>query len=244
MKRYAKIVSELLTVLMFWPSFALASPSTSTNYQVNESAFSSGSGIDSNSASYNARGSVGDLGVGEANSTSYGAFAGPISPEDEYLELNITNGTVNLGTINTTTTGTGTSTFYVRTYINGGYVIVTMSPPPTNGTKTLAGMASTALSSQGTEQFGINLVANTLPVVQGANPSQQPNGSFANGIAAAGYATTNQYKYVVGGTIAQSGSGRAWGQTNYTISYIANAGPVTSGGLFSANHDIVCVPTY
>lgn len=244
MKRLATFVSGALTVLLCWPSFALAVTSSSSSYQVNESAFSSGSGIDSNSASYNARGSAGDLGVGEAGSTSYGAFAGPISPSDEYLELNITGGIVDLGTINTTTTGTGSSTFYVRTYINSGYVVETMSNPPTNGTKTLTGMPSAAASSQGTEQFGINLVANTSPVAQGAAPSLQPNSTFANGIAATGYDTTNTYKYVVGDIIARSGSGRAWGQTNYTISYIANAGPITTGGLFSMNHDIVCIPTY
>lgn len=229
---------------MCWPSYVFAVPSTSTNYMVNESSFSSGSGINSNSASYNARGSVGDLGVGEASSTSYYAYAGPISPSEEYLELNITGGTVDLGTINTSTTGTGSSTFYVRTYINGSYIVTTMSNPPTNGSKSLAGMASAGSSTQGTEQFGINLVANTSPVSQGANPSLLPNSGFANGIAAPGYDTTNQYKYVVGDTIAKSGTGRAWGQTNYTISYIANAGPVTTGGTYSMNHDIVCIPTY
>lgn len=227
-----------------WPSFALAQ-SSSSSYRVNESAFSSGSGIDSNSASYNARGSAGDLGIGEASSASFAAFAGPINPSEEYLELNITGGTVDLGTINTTTTGTGSSTFYVRVYMNGGYVIKTLSNPPTNGSKTLTGMAAAAASSQGTEQFGINLVANTGPVAQGANPSLQPNSGFANGEAASGYDTTNNYKYVVGDTIAQSAAGtRAWGQTNFTLSYIANAGPVTVGGTFSMNHDIICIPTF
>ncbi len=247
-KRVFQLVSGVLTVLLCWPSLAMAVTSTSTSYQVNESAFSSGSGINSNSASYNARGSAGDLGVGEANSTNYSAFAGPISPSDEYLELNITGGTADLGTISTGTTGTGSSTFYVRTYINGGYVVETMSNPPTNGTKTLTGMAVAAASTAGTEQFGINLVTNTTPVAQGAAPAVQPNGSpfgtYANGIAATGYDTTNTYKYVVGDIIARSGTGRAWGQTNFTISYIANAGPITTGGLFSMNHDIVCIPTY
>jgi hypothetical protein len=244
-KRFVSLATGVLVAAIVWPSAVFAVTSSSSSYQVNESAFSSGSGIDSNSASYNARGSAGDLGVGEAGSASYNAFAGPISPSEEYLELNVTAGTTDLGTINTTTTGSGVSSFYVRTYINGGYVVKTMSNPPTNGSKTLTGMAALAASSQGTEQFGINLVANTSPIAQGTAPSKQPNSTFANGIAATGYDTTNQYKYVVGDTIAQSDTvGRAWGQTNYTISYIANASPVTVGGLFSMVHDIVCLPTY
>lgn len=240
---------SVLIIALGGRTFAVTSSSSS--YQVNESAFSSGSGINSNSASYNARGSAGDLGVGEAGSTNYSAYAGPISPSEEYLELNVTGATVNLGTLNTTTTGIGSSTFYVRTYINGSYVVKTMSPTPTNGTRSLAAMSTAAASSQGTEQFGINLVANTsptngsFPAGVGANPSLQPNSNFANGIAATGYDTANTYKYVIGDTIAQSGpTGKAWGQTNFTISYIANVNAVTTGGLFSVDHDIVLLATF
>ena len=81
--------------------------SSSTSYKVNEATFASGGGVDSNSASYNSRGSVGNLGVGEAGSTSYDAFAGSVTPSEEYLELNVTASTVNLVTLTTTSTGTG-----------------------------------------------------------------------------------------------------------------------------------------
>ncbi len=245
MKRFLGIISILISAALFLPIYAVAVPSTSTSYQVNESAFSSGSGIDSNSASYNARGSAGDLGVGEANSASFGAFAGPISPAEEYLELNMTGGTVALGTLSTTTTGTGTSSFYVRSYINGGYIVAVMSQPPTNGTKVLTAMAVAAVSTQNTEQFGINLVANTGPVAQGVVPSVQTIAGFGQPIAASGYDVANNYKYVVGDTIAQSGpTGKAWGQTNFTVSYIANVNPVTTGGNFSTVQDLLLVATY
>ena len=229
---------------------ALAQTYSSSNYKVNETAFGSGGNIDANSASYNAQGSIGNLGVGESSSASYGAFAGFITPNEEYLELNVTAGTVDLGALTTTYTGIGSANFYVRSYINGGYVVKTMSQPPSNGAKVLTGMAAAATPTQGVEQFGINLVINTAPTNPtyptgvGSNPSLQPNGSFANGIAATGYDTPNFYKYVVGDTIAQSGSGRAWGQTNYTVSYIANIGAITPGGQYQAAHDIVVIPTF
>lgn len=234
----------LFVALVFLPATALAQTYSSSSYQVNEAAFSSGANIDANSASYNARGSAGNLGVGEATSASYAAFAGSVTPDAEYLELNVTGGTVNLGELTTTTTGTGTATFYVRTYLNSGYVVKTMNQPPANGAETLNAMTSAGASAQGTEQFGINLVANTAPTTMGAAPTQVPSATFANGQAATGYNTANTYKYTAGDTIASSSSARAWGQTNYTISYIANVSAITPGGQYEVDHDIVVVPTF
>ena len=239
-----RIFVSLVLVLAAYPMHAFAQTYSSSSYQVNEATFNSGGGIDANSASYNARGSVGDLGVGEATSASYAAFGGSITPDQEYLELNVTGGTVDLGTLSTTSTGTGTSTFYVRAYLNGSYIVKTMSQPLGNGGYTLAAMGTAGSSTQGTEQFGINLVANTSPATFGAAPVLTPSATFANGQASTGYNTANTFKYVVGDTIASSGSGRAWGQTNYTISYIANVSPITPGGQFTTDHDIVVVATY
>lgn len=230
-------------VLLFVPAFTFAQ-SSSTSYRVNEATFGSGGDVNASSASYNARGSVGDLGVGESTSASYAAFAGSVTPSDEYLELNVTGGTVDLGTLTTTSTGTGTATFYVRTYLNSGYVVKTMSGSLANGAKVLTPMTTAGSSTQGTEQFGINLVANTSPATMGAVPAQVPSTTFANGVAATGYNTANTYKYNTGDTIASSSSARAWGQTNYTISYIANISNITPGGQYTVDHDIVVVPTF
>jgi hypothetical protein len=240
----------ILCALLFMPSAAFAQTYSSSSYQVNEATFGSGGNVDANSTSYNARGSVGNLGVGEATSASYAAFAGSVTPDAEYLELNVTFANVDLGTLTTSTTGIGVSSFYVRTYLNAGYVVKTMSQPPANGTEVLDAMTTAGASSAGTEQFGINLVANTSPTNgtfpsgAGSNPSQAPSATFANGQAATGYNTANTYKYTAGDTIASNSSARAWGQTNYTISYIANVSAITPGGQYSVDHDIVVVPTY
>ncbi len=242
----------LLTALLSYSQpLVFAQTHSSSSYKVEESAFTSGTGIDSNSASYNARGSAGDLGVGESSSASYAAFAGSINPSDEYLEMVVSNTTIDLGTLTTTSTGIGVGTFYVRTYMNGSYSIQTVSDPPTQeGGRQLAPMTSGGTSTQGTEQFGMNLVANTSPTNgtypsgAGADPSLQPNSSYANGQAATGYNTPNTYKYNKGDIIAQSGAGRAWGQTNYTVTYIENISNITYAGVYRFAHEMVVIPTF
>lgn len=244
-----RLFVSLVLIFVSYPISVMAQ-STSSNYQVKESTFNSGGGIDSNSASYNARGSAGDLGNGEATSASYAAFGGSITPDQEYLEMNITSGSVDLGTISNTSTGIGVSTFYVRAYINGSYVVKSMNQPLKNGSYTWAAKGTLGTSTQGTEEYGINMVANTsptngsFPAGAGANPVLVPSATFANGQAATGYNTTNNYKYVAGDTIATSGSGRAWGRTDYTMTIIANASPLTPGGAFTVDEDLVVVATY
>jgi len=235
----------ILLVLFGVPARVIAQPSSSSNYRVEESSFSSGSGINSNSANYNARASAGNLGVGSADSTNYNARPGFVTPDEEFLELVVQTSSVDLGTLLTNTTGSGTAQFYVRSYINGSYYVQTMSSPPTSeGGAVLSQLATNSASTQGTEQFGINLVANTTPAI-GTSPVHDPSSAFANGIAATNYDTANSYRYNVGETIAQSGSsGPAWGLTNYTVSYIANVSSITEAGTYTMNHDIVVTATY
>lgn len=217
--------------------------SSSTNYSVEESSFSSGSGTGA-SASFSAQGSAGDLAVGSAFSTNYGAYAGPISPNEEYLEMVVTPASIDLGTLSPSTTATGTANFYVRSYLNSSYTVVTASAPPTNeGGDTLAPMTSTGLPTLGVEQFGINLVNNATPDI-GSDPAWQPDSNFANGEAASGYDVVDQFRYNQGEVIAQSGGNPAWGQTNYTISYSANVSGITEAGLYVMVHTLIAIATF
>jgi hypothetical protein len=219
---------------------------TSTNFQTNEFQFGVGGDLDASSTNYKASTSAGGTAVGNVSSTNYGAYSGFLTPNEPFLELGIDTSTVNLGTLDTTTAKTGTALFHVRTYVNSTYTVQTISQPPTStgpNSHTLAAMTTLAASSPGTEQFGINLVANTSPTTFGANPAPYPDGTFASGVAATGYGTANQYQYNAGDTIATS-SGNGWGLTNYTISYIANIKSITPAGSYSMVHDLVVVATY
>ena len=237
---------------LFFGGVALAQYS-SPNYQSNEVFFGSGGDTGQSSPNYQAQASVGSLGVGQYSSGNYQAYSGFLTPNEPFLEMAIDSGPVNLGTLSLSATATGSATFHVRAYIDSGYTVQTVSQPPSMtsgaGSHTLAGMGLGA-PVVGTEQFGINLVHNTIPTTFGADPAPQPDSTYAFGQAASGYSTSNQYQYNAGDTIVCTGSGgtcgnaSGWGQTDYTISYIANISLVTPAGSYSVNQDLVAVATY
>jgi len=240
----------LIGALCFLSSAAYAQYS-STNYKSNEVFFGTGGDNSQDSSAYSASVSAGSLGVGNGSSANFQAYSGFLTPNEPFLSMVINTPTVNLGTLSTSTTATGLATFQVTAYVDSGYTVVTMSQPPSYtsgaGSHTLSGMALGG-SSFGTEQFGMNLVANTSPATFGAAPASQPAG-FATGQASAGYNSSNNYKYSAGDTIACSGSsgsctGSGWGAILYTISYIANISPFTPAGSYSVNQDLVVVATF
>jgi hypothetical protein len=173
--------------------------------------------------------------------------AGFNTNREESLEMLVNTSSVNMGTLSTTTTATGTATFSVKAYLASGYQVVTSSPGPKNSTYTMASPSTPTASSAGTEQFGINLVANnscggTLPGSLGASPVQVPDSTFSFGVAASGYNTACQFKYVNGQTIASSS--QSSGETDYTISYIMNISNLTRGGTYNMDQSLVATGTY
>lgn len=239
------LLSLLLLVLGVTP--VIAQESASPNYRVNEYQFGSGGNVDNTSASYRANTSVGSLGVGRSSSTNYFAEAGFVTPNEPFLELFINTSTVELGTLDPSTTATGTSVFWVRTYLSSNYVVQTMSPPPTSeGGAVLNSKNTLGVPTPGTEEFGINLVDNSSPDI-GADLYNVPDGTYADGEVVAGYNTPNQFKYSQGDIIARSAasaSKQAVGRTDYTISYIANINSITEAGSYTMIHNIVVVGTY
>lgn len=248
MKRLSLITAVLLLVTVFASGFASAQYNSS-NYKSNEVFFGTGGDNNQSSANYKASASAGALGAGYVNSNGYQAYSGFLTPNEPFLEFSINTSNVDLGTLDASSTKTGTANFHVRAYINTGYTVQTVSQPPsyTSGlsSHTLAPMTTLGTSTIGTEQFGMNLRQNTSPANIGSNPSPQPNGTYATGVAATGYNTPDQYKYNTGDIIAQTPLGSSgWGQTNFTISYIANVTALTPAGNYTMIHDLVVVATY
>jgi hypothetical protein len=215
---------------------------SSPSYGVDQVFFGSGGVNDANSANYNARASLGDTGVGNSSSSLYQLYGGFTTTEEPFLEFVVNPANVNLGTLSTGSASTGSATFTVRSYLSSGYVVRTASDPPQNGSYTMAGMPATAASNPGTEQFGINLRANTAPATVGADPEQIPDASFSFGQAAVGYNTVNQYKYVKGDSIAFSS--QSSGVTEYTMTYMINISSLTPGGIYVMNHNLVATATF
>ena len=240
------LISGLVALLLLPVAAFAVDPSTSTNYRIEQSGFQSGSSTLSESASYDARVSAGDLGIGLSESGSYQGYVGFINPDEEYVELVVPVQTIDMGVIDPGTPGTGTATFSARTYLNDSYIIVSPRDPPTSsGGAQLDPITTAAPSDPTSEQFGMNLVANTAPVAQGANPSRQPvdDGTFAFGEAAPGYNTANNYQYNAGDILARSVT-KGYGETDYTISYIINVTTVTPAGLYIMEQDLVITATF
>jgi hypothetical protein len=246
-----QILPKLITCLTllitaFYTPIAVAQIPTSSNYSVPESGFTTGSEIDANSASYNARTSIGNLGIGQSESGNYIGFGGFITPEDEYVELVIPATTVDMGVLSPGIPGTGTATFSARSYLNNQYAIISMRDSPSNNNgDTIDPITTAAAFSASTEQFGMNLVANTSPVVQGAVPSRQPvdDGTFAFGEAAPGYETADLYQYNAGDTLARSVT-RGYGETDYTISYLLNITSITPAGQYRMEQDLIMLAIF
>lgn len=224
---------------------AAAQQSSSSHYSVDEVYFGSGGELNACSTSYCAKQSAGELATGKTSSANYKAQTGFNTDRAPFIAFNVTGGNTNLGVLSTATAATATATFSIKTYLAGGYVIQTASDPPTNSLPTrpmLANLTTPSASSPGTEQFGINLVANTSPTSFGANPIQVPDSTFSFGSAAAGYNTTNLFKYIKGDTIARST--QSSGETDYTIAYLFNISNVTAAGEYQFHHTLVATATF
>jgi hypothetical protein len=251
--------------ITFLPVYVIYAQSSSTNYRIEETFFGTGGEVDATSTNYRSQQSAGSLGVGNTSSANFDAVAGNITPNEPFLEMAITGPNIDLGDLSPGATSFASSqggacncTFYVRTYLSSTYSVVTVSNPPTNesGFSFLGKPAQGAPSgSTSVEEFGINLVANTSLGTFGANPvnvrqegaSEVQDNSFADGQAATGYQTADQFKYVAGDIIARSqatAGNQAVGKTNYTISYIMKPSNTSRAGTYIMRHDLVAVPTY
>lgn len=155
---------------------------------------------------------------------------------EETLSFTLTSATVALGTLTSGTTGSGTSTMSASTNASGGYVISANGATLTSGANTIGALASNAGSTQGSAQFGINLMANTTPSVGTA-----VSGS-GSGTAASNYNTSNSYRFVTGETVASASA--ATNSNTYTVSYIANIPGNQPAGSYSTTLTYIATATF
>jgi hypothetical protein len=246
-KQISKTIRLAVVLLVMISAPVVAQSSSSNSYRVDEYQFGSGGELENTSANFRAQTSVGSLGVGRSSSTNYDLEAGFLTPSEPFLELFVNFASVDLGNLDTGSTGTGTGTFWVRTYLSSGYVVQTMSQPLTSeGGAVIDAKATLGVPSPGTEEFGINLVDNASPDI-GSDPLNVPDNTFADGTVATGYNTPDQFKYGVGDVIARAAAtlgNQAVGRTDYTVSYIANINAITEAGTYTMVHDVVVVATY
>lgn len=231
----------ILSVFAVWMSPGVHAIS-STNYQVREDFVGGGGSANSSSTNFKSQDSFGAAAAGDSASGTKQTQSGATTTDDPTLSFAVNTTSVSLGSLSTSITKTGTATFDVLNYTSYGYIVQTLGNTPSNGSHNLTAMSSPAASATNTEQFGINLKANTSPATFGADPVQAPDSTFSFGVAASGYNTANTYKYASGDTIASAP--KSSGKTSYTISYIANMSNNTQGGSYSGRQTLVCTGTY
>lgn len=224
--------------------------SSSPNYDFQETQLGGAGFTGSSSLNYQTAGTTGLLGVGTSIGSQYQIQAGHQTTGDPALTFIVNTSSAAFGNFSPGSTTTSTATFAVINYTSYGYIVQVFGSAPTNGAHSITSLSSTASPNTGVEQFGINLVANTLPTSFGSNPAQIPDSSFGNGTVHSsscasitpGYDTVNQFKYVSGDTIAAAC--KTSGETDYTISYIVDVSDVTPAGQYTSGQTLLCTATY
>lgn len=242
-KKTAQTSLFIVLSLTFAPAVALAAQSSSSNYQVNEVFFGSGGELNACSTNFCSKQSAGESVVGNTKSANYQAQGGFNADRQPYIQFTVSNTNVDLGSLSTTGTKTATANFSIKAYLSHGYTVINASQPPSNNGYIMQSItAAPTASSAGTEQFGINLVANTSPLTFGADKTYVPDSTFSNGLVAPDYSNQNMFVYRQNDVIAFSTASSS--ATNYTISYIFNISTVTPGGTYDLRHVLVATATY
>lgn len=210
----------------------------SSSYRFDESAIGVGGMGEASSTNYKAVEDVGALAIGNSASSNFQVETGTKTTHDPTLSFKINTANLDLGNFTASGPTTTSASFTVSNYTSYGYVVQIMGTPPKNGSHTIDPLTTTSASQAGVDQFGVNLVANTTPLI-GANPD---NGQFGFGSAAPNYATPNMYRFVNGETIAKAE--KSSGETNYTLSYLVNVESLTPGGKYTSNQTLIVTGTY
>ncbi len=197
---------------------------SSGNYQIFADGFMYAGDSDLNSANYMMVAGGGEIGMGLSDSANYSLRAGtPAIDREPAIGITVVADTVDLGVLSAGATATNTNTIQSFSNSHGGYVLKVYGQTLTYNAETITAIgASAQASAVGTEQFGINLVANTIPVV-GVNPT------LRSAVLDADYGTTNQFAFADNDTVATSTKPSS---DSFTVSYIANISAGTAAGLY------------
>lgn len=131
-----------------------------------------------------------------------------------------------MGELAADSTLTAQSQMAVGTNATAGFAITVNGGPPAAGTNVIDAPAVPTTSAKGTNQFGINLVENTIPTV-----GSDPVGTWANAIPSPDYSIPNQYKFVDGDVLAYSLNVSL--MKKFTVSYIFNSRENLRAGVYT-----------
>lgn len=140
-------------------------------------------------------------------------FCSGITINDNFCN-SVSGNYVDFGNLSSAAAHSATTEMLVATNGASGYTISLSGNTMTSGNNTIAAMAADDVSRPGVGQFGINLRANTTPLI-GANPSGPGFGS-----PSADYNIPDRYKFNSGDIIASNAGPED--TRKYTVSYLVN----------------------
>lgn len=240
--RYSRLAALSLVLVVAGASTAWAqSSSSSSTYMITETQLGGGgSNVESCSGQYCAKATIGSGTSSPASSPGTIQFTPP-EDDNPRLEVIVEPGQSNLGILSAEQTATKTTIVKINNYLVGGYTLQIVGDPPKFAGHTIAAMPTKGSSSAGTEQFGINLAANTSPNV-GAAPQQVPSDGAEFGQVEDDYDDPNFFKYISGAVVARSNAES--GRTDYTISFIFNISNATPAGQYDGEYTAVVIPAF
>ena len=196
----------------------------SDNYRIWLDTFDAGGGL-TNSAGFKVDSNLSDFNTDQSESANFGqrnAFSG-IEGEPT-VGFSVQSVNLDFGELSPKITRYATHIFSAYTNAKEGYTIKVYGQSLHSADYTIGAIGSTATSlAIGAEQFGLNLVRNTLPAL-GADPV----GGI--GAAAANYNQVNKFAFHEGDTIAYAESYSY--QTNFTVTAIVNIADDTPAGAY------------
>jgi hypothetical protein len=193
-------------------------------------------------ASTDASGPIVDLGSEETQLTSAIELETQVPPmlifcaaQEVSTDCSTTddNNYSDLGTLSSNDTLTTQSQMAAGTNASSGYVITANGTSMEAGSSIIGSPSTPTPSNIGTNQFGINLVANTSPSV-GADPDYNSNIAQPT----SNYSIPNEFMFQDGDVVAQSPHVSL--VQRYTISYILNSSPSLQAGIYSTTITYVC----
>lgn len=152
-----------------------------------------------------------------------------------------TGSTVSLNSGNPITSyGTGTSQVGVSTNAVSGYSVTYNGATLTSGANTISAIGATAAAySAGTEQFGINLKANTSPASFGSDPA-----GAGSATPTANYNTANSYAFAAGSATSMASKNSADDFRLFTVAYMASVAGTTEAGTYTTTITYVCTAQF
>ncbi len=156
-------------------------------------------------------------------------------------------------------TSVATSQMAASTNAVSGYQITLLGPTLTSGTNSITAISTTpSTPTHGTDQFGMNLAANTTTTNAGcgttyncgALPTPASDGVSYFALASANYNTADTYYFVPNTTEVVATSGYPSGTTVgtdaqiYTSTYIVDVQGLTPAGTYTTTLTYICTPTF